>query len=61
MYQKTKTTLEVCGDILKEVASDKYSRLDEYLILRSMATFLEAVSKEFVPTAIQDFENKRGD
>ena len=61
MRQKTKTTLEVCGDILKEVASDKYSRLDEYLILRSMATFLEVVSKEFVPTAIQDFENKRGD
>lgn len=61
MHHRTKTTLEVCGDILKEVATDKYSRLDEYLILRSMATFLEVVSKEFVPTAIQDFENKRGD
>ena len=60
MHHKTKTTLEVCGDILKEIATDKYSRLDEYLILRSMATFLEVISKEFVPIAIREFENERG-
>lgn len=60
MHHKIKTTLEVCSDILKEVASDKYSRLDDYLILRSMATFLEVVSKDFAPLASQEFENERG-
>lgn len=60
MQRKTRSEINVCREILKEVANNKYSELDNYLILRSMATFLEIIAKDFVPLASQEFENERG-